>query len=163
MAITDSLTGLLNRRRGILKLGEQLDMAKRYDQPFSCAMVDIDYFKYVNDVYGHLVGDNVLRQIATILSQSVRKVDHVYRVGGEEFLILLPNTEKKSAWETAERIRKIVEQSRHPFNGENISYTVSFGVSSFDIDAQNVEELLENADIALYEAKSKGRNRVEIK
>lgn len=158
----DPLIKILNRRAFLDQLNKEMARSRRERLTFSLIMADIDLFKGINDNYGHLAGDSVLIGFSRIVTDNLRINDIFARYGGEEFLILLPNTEKKSAWETAERIRKIVEQKRHPFNGKDICYTVSFGISSFDIDAQNVETLLENADMALYDAKSKGRNRVEM-
>ena len=128
MAITDNLTGLSNRRQAMLKLREMWDMAQRYEQSFSCAMVDVDHFKYVNDVHGHLTGDEVLRQLASVLSRSVRKVDSVYRVGGEEFLIIFPNSDAEKANFYAERCRELVESKRFLSDKQPLSVTISIGI-----------------------------------
>lgn len=157
----DPLTKILNRRAFVDELLKELARSKRQGLTFSLIMADIDHFKSINDTYGHLAGDSVLLGFTTFVQENLRIIDILARYGGEEFLILLPNTEKKQAVETAERIRKMLEYKKHLYNGQEISYTVSFGVTSFDIDAQNKEELLENADTALYAAKTKGRNRVE--
>ncbi|MBN2656687.1 MAG: GGDEF domain-containing protein [Spirochaetales bacterium] len=159
----DALTGALNRRAFLDELNREIARSKRESLTFSLLMGDIDHFKEINDRHGHLAGDSVLMAFKTIVERNLRINDVLSRYGEEEFMILLPNTEKKNAVETAERIRKIVEMNNHPFNGQDIRFTVSFGVTSFDMDARNKEELLENTDIALYEAKSKGRNRVESK
>ncbi len=162
-ASLDHLTKILNRRAFIDELDKEIARSKRESISFSLIMCDIDYFKRINDNYGHLAGNSVLISFSGIVVENLRINDVFSRYGGEAFMMLLPHTEKKYAVETAERIRKVIEASNHPFNGKDINYTVSFGVSSFDMDAQNKEELLENVDIALYEAKSKGRNRVEVK
>ena len=159
----DPLTKMLNRRAFNDELNKELARSRRESITFSLIMADIDHFKDVNDNFGHLAGDSILISFTKIVTENLRINDIFARYGGEEFLILLPNTEKKYAAETAERIRKIVEMSNHPFNGKDISYTVSLGVTAFDIDAQNRDELLEKVDNALYEAKTGGRNRVEIK
>ena len=159
----DPLTKILNRRAFVEELKKELARSRRESLTFSLIMADIDHFKTINDNFGHLAGDSVLISFTQMVTENLRINDVLSRFGGEEFLILLPNTPKKYAAETAERIRKIVEITNHPFNGKNINYTVSLGVTSFDIDAQNKEELLENVDIALYDAKSNGRNKVCIK
>lgn len=162
-ASLDHLTKVLNRRAFTGELEKEIARSKRESICFSLIMCDIDYFKQINDNFGHLAGDSVLISFSGIVVGNLRINDVFARFGGEEFMIILPHTEKKYAVETAERIRKVIEMNHHPFNGKDISYTVSFGVSSFDMDAQNKDELLENVDVALYEAKSKGRNRVEFK
>ncbi|MBI9098802.1 MAG: GGDEF domain-containing protein [Spirochaetaceae bacterium] len=159
----DPLTKILNRRAFLDELNKELARSRRDQLTFSLIMADIDFFKSVNDNYGHLAGDSVLISFTRTVTENLRLNDVFSRYGGEEFMILLPNTNKKNAFETAERIRKIVEMNKHPFNGKIINFTVSFGVTSYDIDAQNKGELLENVDLALYEAKNNGRNRVEIK
>ncbi|MBB6479554.1 GGDEF domain-containing protein [Spirochaeta isovalerica] len=159
----DPLTGALNRRAFLDELNREIARSKRQSLTFSLIMGDIDHFKEINDRNGHLAGDSVLMAFKALVEQNLRINDVLSRYGEEEFMILLPDTEKKNAVETAERIRKIVEINNHPFNGQDIRFTVSFGVTSFDMDAQNKDELLENTDIALYEAKAKGRNRVEFK
>lgn len=163
LAKIDPLTKILNRRAFLEELSRELARSRRGNLTFSLIMADIDHFKKINDTFGHLAGDSVLIGFTSIVRVNLRINDIVARFGGEEFFILLPETEKKQAVETAERIRKIICEIKHPFNGKEISYTVSFGVTSFNIDAQNREELLENVDMALYEAKTKGRNRVEMK
>jgi len=159
----DPLTKMLNRRAFNDELNKELARSRRESITFSLIMADIDHFKEVNDNFGHLAGDSILISFTKIVTENLRINDVFARYGGEEFLILLPNTEKRYAAETAERIRNVVENNNHPFNGRDINYTVSLGVTAFDIDAQNKDELLEKVDVALYEAKTKGRNRVETK
>lgn len=161
-AITDNLTGLPNRRRGILKLNELWDRARRYGHPFSCAMIDIDHFKRVNDVYGHLAGDNVLRQMAAILSRTVRNVDHVYRVGGEEFLIIFPDLTVKEAEACAGRCREQVESKQFLPQKPALSITISIGVSEYDKSMTKPDDLLRISDKLLYAAKKQGRNKVVV-
>jgi len=159
----DPLTKVLNRRAFADELEKEIARSKRESLTFSLIMADIDHFKSINDDHGHLAGDSVLISFTNMVTQNLRINDILSRFGGEEFMMILPNTNKKYAGETAERIRKIVELSSHPFNGKNINYTVSLGVTSFDLDAQNKDELLEKVDVALYQSKTNGRNRVEIK
>lgn len=159
----DPLTKVLNRRAFIDALEKEIARSKRESITFSLIMGDLDTFNQINDNFGHLAGDSVLISFSNIVIDNLRINDVLSRYGGEEFMILLPNTEKKYAVETAERIRKVIEMNNHPFNGKDLKYTVSFGVTSFDMDAQNKDELLENVDMALSEAKSNGRNRVEVK
>ena len=161
-AVTDNLTGLLNRQQGILKLRSLWETAKRYGQTFSCAMIDIDHFKNINDVYGHLTGDNVLRQIAAVLLRSVRKVDRVYRVGGEEFLIIFPNSNAEEACIYAQRCRELVESKRFMSQEQELSLTISVGVTEYDKSMIKPDNLLRAADKLLYIAKEQGRNRVVI-
>ncbi len=161
-AITDNLTSLLNRRQGILKLRELWDLAKRYGQSFSCAMVDIDHFKSVNDIYGHLAGDNVLRQIATILKNSVRKVDSVYRMGGEEFLIIFPNSTAEEATIYAERCKELVESKTFLPQKQKSPITISIGISEYDQTMNKPDYLLQAADELMYTAKKQGRNKIVV-
>jgi len=158
MAITDVLTGLYNRRRFHDVLSTEYERAKRYAVPFSLVMLDIDYFKKVNDTYGHSVGDVVLREVATILKNSIREIDTAARYGGEEFVVVLPNTEKENAQIFAERIRQAIE--RHAFSGVNKNITVSIGIGGMpDAKVEDEDKLIRCADFALYRAKQSGRNR----
>lgn len=159
----DYQTGALNRRAFLDELNREIARSKRGSLTFSLIMADIDHFKEINDKHGHLAGDSVLMAFTSIIGENLRINDILSRYGEEEFMILLPDTEKKNAFETGERIRKILELNHHHFNGQDIQFTASFGVTSFEMDARNKEELLEIAEMALYEAKSKGRNRVEVK
>jgi diguanylate cyclase (GGDEF)-like protein len=158
----DPLTKVLNRRAFNDELSRELARSKRKGLTFSLIMADIDFFKAINDNYGHLAGDSVLISLTQLITKNLRINDLVARIGGEEFIIILPDTNKIYARDTAERIRAIVEERIHPFNGKKIHYTVSWGVTSYDIDAQNQKELLEKVDAALNQAKSDGRNRVSI-
>ena len=163
LAIKDSLTGIDNRRYINEKLPLELINAYLSDYNISIIMADIDFFKRVNDTYGHLIGDCVLKGFATILKQSLkRENDWVARYGGEEFLICLPGAPLNFAKELAENIRKKIESTPMDCGEHQISITASFGVTSvtpkFDT---TVNDLIENADKNLYEAKRNGRNRVE--
>ncbi len=162
LAVTDELTGLYNIRHLKRVLGEEVKRSLRYGRAFSFIMLDIDYFKIYNDQHGHLRGDEVLRILAGLLQQNVREVDTVFRYGGEEFSIIIPEVAKQEAMAMAERIRRMVQDYVFPFEefqpGGNL--TVSMGISGFPEDAEETEELIDRADRALYRAKLTGRNRV---
>lgn len=162
LAHTDALTHLLNRRALTIRLVAELERVRRYNSPLTMLMIDLDHFKLVNDTFGHLVGDEVLRGIGMILQRSVRSVDMVARYGGEEFVIVLPETGETGAIAFAERIRQRVEQ--HNFEAArsaNVRVTVSVGVSCFpSLHVDSAEDLFARSDIALYKAKGLGRNQV---
>ncbi|MFZ5792769.1 MAG: diguanylate cyclase [Pseudomonadota bacterium] len=161
LATVDQLTGLHNYRtyRSILK-GE-ISRAQRHGRPVSVLMLDIDHFKRVNDEYGHMAGDRVLKELGLLLKESVRSESSVCRYGGEEFAIILPELGMEAASMTAERLRETVEQvDFDDGKGHKIKITVSIGVAAFPELAGSVEELTKAADIALYAAKEEGRNRV---
>lgn len=163
MAITDHLTGIYNRRHFEKIIETEFAKFLRYNLSLSCLMVDIDHFKRINDRYGHDAGDSVIKKVSEIISSTLREVDVLARWGGEEFIILLPNTTKDDAKRVAERILKGI--SKHNFNkvSDNETITVSIGVTSVPDDEgiDNWEKLIKVADDALYRAKTKGRNRVE--
>jgi diguanylate cyclase (GGDEF)-like protein len=162
LAHFDSLTGLLNRHAILDKLDEWLRQSNRYKGNLSIAMVDIDHFKRVNDLHGHLVGDRVLSDTADALRRSVRLTDFVGRYGGEEFLLILPQTGAAGAMAVAERTRRLV--MRTPMvdaEGGAISVTVSLGVAEW-CHGDDADVLIGRADAALYRAKAAGRNRVEV-
>lgn len=162
LASTDPMTNLYNRRY-FSKISEQnLDLAKRDKKDISIIMIDIDKFKNVNDTYGHQIGDDVIIQLADILKFYQRKSDIVCRYGGEEFVILLPNTSADGALIVAQKIRKSVEDTTIKIdNNEDFKFTISLGVSQIDISNElNIEKGLKRADEALYEAKETGRNKV---
>jgi len=162
LAHTDPLTQVLNRRALTVRLASELERARRYDSVITLLMVDLDHFKAVNDTYGHLVGDEVLREVATLLQNDVRSVDVVARYGGEEFVVVLPETSLVGATTFAERIREHVEAT--PFAsalGEPLHVTASVGVSSYpSTTIKTVDDLFARADEALYRAKADGRNKV---
>jgi diguanylate cyclase (GGDEF)-like protein len=162
IAHTDSLTGIKNRRGLMDSLTVEIDRAERYQHKLSLLMVDLDHFKYVNDEYGHLTGDAVLIESANILSQACRSTDVLGRYGGEEFLLLLPETDTESARLLAERIREDFEQHRFcQDDGVEISLTCSIGVTEFQAD-QSQTSLLQTVDRMLYSAKNAGRNKVVV-
>lgn len=161
LASTDGLTGLWNHRRMHELLREEMRRATRYHRVLSVLMMDVDSFKTFNDTYGHPAGDQLLRTIASILRANVRNVDYVGRYGGEEFLVILPETSKDDACRMAERIRSAVEElAVMQIQGRDIRRTVSVGVASYPEDALNPGELVQQADDALYRAKRAGKNCV---
>ncbi len=161
LAIMDPLTGLYNRRRFESLLGNEFKRSTRYQSPLSCMLIDIDHFKAVNDTFGHQIGDVVLKEVANLIQSTLREVDTAARWGGEEFIVLSPNTSQENALKASARILKAVEG--HGFSGiGDRRITVSIGVAGIphpEISTQ--ERLVHAADLALYEAKKKGRNRVE--
>lgn len=162
MATTDGLTGLINHRTFQELLGEEMKRVGRHPAPVSLLLSDIDFFKKINDRYGHPVGDMVLKRVAVILRKSIREIDGASRYGGEEFAVVLTHTDKKGALKMAERIRKAVgEESFTTAGGEDFTVTLSVGVASSPEDARGKQELIDKADAALYLAKRRGRNRVE--
>lgn len=161
-AYRDELTGLYNRRFFNRALQQQVAEAQRFEQPFSLIMLDIDEFKKYNDVNGHMAGDRALAEVASILATTARTIDHLVRYGGEEFMVILPRTNKQEATVAAERHRQAVEQ--HHFSGEESipsgKLTLSAGVASYPHDANNPTDLIHKADMALYSAKRQSRNCV---
>ncbi len=163
LATTDALTGLANRRHALEKMEEMLARARRKHEPLGVIMLDVDFFKHINDKLGHPVGDTVLREIARALSGSSREYDLVARVGGEEFLILCDNADQETTRAVAERIRARFEDSVIDYgDAQQVRVTVSLGVCSEVPYELTVEQLLKAADDALYQAKESGRNRVEM-
>ena len=160
LSLTDALTGLYNRRHFDNTIEREFLRSKRYGGDLSLAIIDIDFFKKVNDTYGHLCGDYVLKEVAYLILDNFRKTDFVFRYGGEEFVVILPETDIKSSQIPIERLRKKIEEYPFSFNGQRLQVTVSTGISSNN--AENMETFLDNADKALYHAKQAGRNRIEI-
>ncbi|MBI4373010.1 MAG: sensor domain-containing diguanylate cyclase [Candidatus Omnitrophica bacterium] len=169
-SIVDGLTQVFVRRHFLERFREELNRSIRYHFPLSVLMVDVDHFKSYNDKFGHLVGDKTLREAAQIIRENVRRVDVIGRYGGEEFLIIAPEIEKKQALELAERVRSAVAKKHFSSYDEETQVTVSIGVSSFpedlevkkikDFSEEFVTSLIQKADQALYRAKEEGRNRV---
>ncbi|MCF6324328.1 MAG: GGDEF domain-containing protein [Gammaproteobacteria bacterium] len=156
---TDYLTGINNRRAISIALKNEILRANRHKRPVSILLMDLDYFKKINDQYGHDVGDEVLRSVAKIISESVRATDVVARWGGEEFLILLPETDVNGSKIIAEKVREKIASHQFP---EVNHVTLSIGVSIMVLDVDNAETLVKKSDLALYRAKEAGRNCVEI-
>lgn len=162
LAKIDSLTGLLNRRATMYKLEEHIKYARRYKEELSISMLDIDYFKNVNDRYGHLTGDDVLERVARLVKQNIRDTDIAGRYGGEEFIIIFTNANLSSALKSAERIRRIVESHKMKDSKKGVfSITVSQGVAGYRF-GDGEYSLISRADEALYKAKENGRNRIEV-
>ena len=160
MAITDGLTQMHTRRHFGERFEEEFRRAMLRQVPLSVLMIDVDHFKKVNDQHGHLTGDMLLRAVARIISQHIREIDIAGRYGGEEFCILLPDTDKPGALVVAGRIREAIHEKGIRAYDTEIRVSVSIGVSSLPDDAVKVEELLDKADWALYRAKRSGRNCV---
>lgn len=163
-SITDTLMGLYNRRYLDRRLEEEVARARRYRLPLSALLMDVDHFKTVNDTYGHQVGDLVLNFLGRLCQDALRQVDIAARYGGEEVMIVCPNTELASAMTLAERLRERVETHEYVLAGEatgrkGIRITVSIGVAELDPASDDVASLVKAADKALYDAKSSGRNR----
>jgi two-component system cell cycle response regulator len=168
MALQDELTGLANRRGLQQTLAEEVARALRHGRPLSILMADVDHFKTINDTYGHRVGDEVLREIARLLADNLRSIDKAARYGGEELLVVLPETPAAEAKQVAERVRAAVAD--HDFmvelteeaGGRCLRLTASVGIASVPRDADNPDKLVAIADRALYDAKHQGRNRVVL-
>ncbi len=157
MAITDGLTGVFNRRHIMYLLQTEIERAKRHLVPLTVMMIDIDHFKKINDTFGHQFGDRVLVNVTGMIKRKIRNIDMIGRYGGEEFLVIFPNTDLKNALAIGERIREsmtLLKSSKHGF-----SVSISAGVQTWkDHDA---EGLIKETDGLLYTAKNKGRNRIE--
>jgi len=161
LALTDPLTGLFNRRRFADVLKREFAITKRYKNPLSCLMMDVDHFKQLNDRFTHDAGDEVLKHISNTIVGGLREVDLPSRYGGEELAILLPQTPKDNAMLVAERLLDKIRAHVFTFGTETVTVTVSIGVAaSTDVPDGSPEDLVKAADVALYDAKSKGRNRV---
>lgn len=160
LATTDPLTGLPNRRALRAGMTRELDHARRRGAPLSLILLDLDHFKAVNDEYGHLAGDLVLRQVGKILQSQVRSTDMAGRHGGEEFAVLLPDTGHDAALGTAERVRSALSHTPIEFQGHTVRVTASLGVVTYPEHGLTSEELVRRADVALYAAKRAGRDRV---
>lgn len=164
LIVHDDLTGLLTRKSFALELERELVRSQRHRHEFCVLMMDLDFFKKVNDTYGHLIGSEVLRLTAKVIQQTLRDSDVVARYGGEEFIALLPETPRDKGIEAAERVREALEKYPFPASiheGESVMHiTISIGVSEFPSDSSTPTTLIEGADMALYEAKQTGRNKV---
>ena len=163
LAISDQLTGLYNRHYFTSELVKQINIWRRYQRPLSILILDIDFFKKVNDTYGHLAGDYVLQMLAKICQNAVRDIDTVARIGGEEFAILLPSTAVNGAMRTAERIRRETEAFSFKYEDARFRVTVSLGVAELTDESWSITEFMKAADEMLYKAKNSGRNRCVAK
>jgi len=162
LSITDGLTKLHNHRYFQDELAKAFDESHRYERPLSLAMIDIDFFKKVNDTYGHAVGDEVLKTVAKLYGDSVRSTDLVARYGGEEFAVMMPETALEDALTFAEKIRSLVESAPIDTQAGPVPVTVSLGVASYPFTrVASSKELIVAADKALYRAKRNGRNQVQ--
>jgi diguanylate cyclase (GGDEF)-like protein len=157
----DGLTGLLNHRTAKERLATAFNVASNTRGRLAVAMIDIDHFKMVNDKYGHPMGDEVIRSLAWILKQRLRKTDLVGRYGGEEFLVILPDSDAEQAFEVLDRIRRDFSHIRYSFEDTSFDTTFSAGVSQY-FPLTNAESMIKDADEALYDAKNSGRNCVVI-
>lgn len=162
LALTDSLTGLLNRRALFDLLSREMTREKRYDRPLALIMLDIDHFKQVNDRHGHAAGDTVLKQVASICTLALRNSDSMARFGGEEFVIMAPEAGQDSALQLAERLRIALRSTDIEVDHTTLRVTASFGVAMLSADDQYPEQLFRRADDALYKAKTAGRDRVML-
>ena len=158
MSVSDPLTGLYNRRYINEKFMHESDRFSRYGSPFSLILFDIDYFKKINDEFGHQYGDLVIKRVSEVIKTSIRDVDMAGRFGGEEFLVILPETSTRGAVDMAERIRAGIEKTK--FEATALRTTVSAGVVEYD--GSDIEDMVRKADMLLYEAKEKGRNCVRF-
>jgi two-component system, cell cycle response regulator len=159
----DSLTGLYNRRAFEKKVWDEFERAKRYQHRLSLLILDIDNFKSINDTYGHHGGDAALKQISECLKSKTRQSDFPCRYGGEEFVLILPETDQESAFQVAEKIREEIRTSTFSSNNQDFSLTVSIGISSISAKRYlDWNEMMHDADLALYSAKHNGKNRAEV-
>ena len=162
LSLTDELTELPNRRCFENEFNKEFLRAKRYKNNLTLVMSDIDHFKQVNDTYGHQCGDYILKQVSNAALQTFRQTDTVYRVGGEEFMVILTETDIEQCIIPLERFRKTIETLFLVFNNQNINITVSIGACQYTPDIQTKEQLIEKTDSALYKAKKSGRNKTVL-
>lgn len=162
MSVLDGLTGLYNRRQFEIGLEQEFNRTKRHPSDFSLAILDIDFFKKVNDTYGHQYGDYVLKTVADLMKQAFRKTDLLYRYGGEELIMIMPETNLEGAVIPVQRLRRMVEEYDFNLNNVKAKVTVSIGLTMNYQDLNSPAEILKSADEALYRAKESGRNRVVL-
>ena len=161
-SLTDALTQLPNRRSAMEHLGRSWSVARANAECFAVIMADIDHFKKVNDQFGHHVGDEVLSTVGKVLRKSIRAEDQVFRLGGEEFLFICPNTDLKGGLLAAERVRRAVESTVIQKDSFAKNVTISLGVATYEKSLEKVEDLVNRADEASYRSKTAGRNRVSV-
>lgn len=162
LALRDGLTGLLNRRYWEQCVEREFARHMRYETPVSLVMFDIDHFKAVNDTYGHQTGDEVIREVARVTRSMARETDYAGRYGGEEFVVLLPDTDLNGARQFAERLRLAISKLRVDHEGKPLQFTVSLGAACLDNRMSTHTELIERADKALYQSKENGRNQTTV-
>jgi diguanylate cyclase (GGDEF)-like protein len=156
----DGLTQVFNKRYFIETLEREIGRAQRYRRDLSLIMFDIDNFKHINDTYGHLAGDYVLKQLAAVIKARIRREDILSRYGGEEFAIILPEIDAYNSLQFAEKIRRLIEKAMFRFEDTDIPVTISIGVASIKVDLEDPNDFIRIADTNLYEAKAQGKNRV---
>jgi diguanylate cyclase (GGDEF)-like protein len=162
LTITDDVTDLYNSRYLQSRLKEEVERSRRYSQKFSLIFLDLDHFKNVNDSYGHLIGSRVLREVGGILKESIRQIDNAFRYGGDEFVVLLPQTDKEGALAVAEKMREQLNDFEFVEDMDlELHLTASYGVATFPTDADSVVDLLRLADRAMYFVKEHGRDNIE--
>ncbi|NKQ10530.1 sensor domain-containing diguanylate cyclase [Pseudomonas sp. SST3] len=162
LSSTDRLTGLFNRGHWEEMLRQEYARHRRYDRNAALVMFDLDHFKKINDSYGHQAGDAVIQQTAELIRQNMRDADIAGRYGGEEFVVLLPDTESEGAVTFAERLRQSIEMHEVVHEGQTIRFTVSLGIADLSQPTSGYAQLIERADTALYQSKSAGRNQVSL-
>ncbi len=160
-ATRDVLTGCFNKKYFLDHVFTEFAFARRHGKPLSLALCDIDHFKRINDTYGHPCGDDILKSVAQVMAKSVRAEDTLARWGGEEFALIMRDTQAEQAFIAAERIRRALEGAEFPFEGEALRVTVSIGVATWAEGNMTLDQLVKQADDLLYDAKRKGRNRTE--
>ncbi len=161
LASTDALTGLPNRQAFTGRANKEFSRSNRYSRPLSLIMIDVDHFKSINDQYGHAAGDHVLTNVGRILGDGLRDSDVLARIGGEEFVLLLPDTPMTNAEYVAERMRLGLEVTPIKYQDLELTITASFGVAAISPQDETLDQMLARADQAMYEAKNKGRNQVK--
>jgi len=162
-ATTDSLTGLYNRRFLFERAESEINRSVRHNSPISVVMADLDFFKKINDNHGHIAGDTILVEVSKIIRKSLRTIDISGRYGGEEFIIILPETDQKESFHVAERIRRSIEQHNFIIDDSTVSITISLGIATITPDDNDsLDTLINHADIALYKSKDTGRNKTTI-
>jgi len=160
LAITDGLTRLYNSRHFYSHLEVEIDRSNRYDRPISLLLLDVDHFKDYNDTYGHLEGDKILFNFGKVIKECLRKMDSAYRYGGEEFTIILPETDGPEAITVAQRIKESIERQKYsPVPGKEVTVTVSTGVTQYYPD-EDLTQFVQRSDKAMYASKQKGRNKI---